>query len=416
MDKRPIGVFDSGVGGITVVRHIHNLLPKESVVYLGDSANLPYGTKTPQQICEFTRENIRQLESYNVKYIIAACGTVSALFPWSESSKLSVPYTGIILPAARKVCSTTKTKEIALIGTEASVKSGAYQKEISKLMPDMKIHSIPCQDFVKLVESRKTSPKDRSVRTVAESYLKPLLGTNTDTLILGCTHFPFLKKVIQDIVGSSVTLVDPGEEAVNSVSAYLEKNKMQSENKKEDIFLTSGDAQEFSQKLSFYLGKSAPQRVKQIKKNSPSHDFKPVWIQIKSRFSAPGSEMNMAEETEFSAEGKLKEEDKTLYLSYSILLEGGKTSHTSMTIYSKMDKILIRTRGYQEYDLTLNKKETSVGIIKEGQMETHLDTFLKNIEGDLTKDGGNLLLKYDLLCGEMLLTHNEIEMTVKKKG
>lgn len=416
MDKRPIGVFDSGIGGITVVRHIHKMLPKESVVYFGDSANLPYGTKTPQQICNFARENIRQLESYNVKYIIAACGTVSAIFPRSESSKLSVPYTGIILPAVKKACSVTKTKEIALIGTEASVKSGAYQKEISKLMPEIKIHSIPCQDFVELVENGKTSPKDKSVRAVAEDYLKPLLNTNTDTLILGCTHFPFLRDVIQDIVSSSVMLVDPCEEAVNYLSAYLEENDMQSESKEEDIFLTSGDVKEFSRKLIFCFGKNAPKTVKQTKKISSANHSEQVWIQIKSRFSSPGSEINMAEEMEFSAEGKLKEEDKTLYLSYSILLEGGKTSHTSMTVSPKMNKIIIRTRGYQDYDLTLTKKETSVGIIKEGQMETHLDTLLKNVEGDLTKDGGNLLLKYDLLCGEMLLTHNEIEMTVKKKG
>jgi glutamate racemase len=214
-----IGVFDSGVGGLTVVSALRRRLPGESILYLGDTARLPYGSKSPETVTRYTRRNIEFLTERGVKAVVIACNTASALaLPHLEPH---VPTWGVIEPGARKAAAVSRGR-VGVIATEATVRSDAYPRALRALRPDLEILSQPCPLFVPLVEEGWHD--DPVTEQVAERYLRPLLDANIDTLVLGCTHYPLLKPVLHRVAGPEVTLVDSAEVVAEMVAEGIDAN------------------------------------------------------------------------------------------------------------------------------------------------------------------------------------------------
>ena len=225
MKNRPIGIFDSGLGGLTVMKEIVKALPNEDIVYFGDTGRVPYGTRSHDTIKKYAAEDAKFLLSHNVKAIIAACGTVSAVAA-DTADILPVPFFEMITPAAHAAVSATKTKKIGIIGTPATVKSGEHKRKILSLLPEAEIFAVPCPLFVPLVEEGLTSKDNIIVLETVKKYLLPLKDKGIDTLILGCTHYPLLAEVIETVMGDGVTLINPGEELSRNLKAYLEKEAL----------------------------------------------------------------------------------------------------------------------------------------------------------------------------------------------
>lgn len=224
MDNRPIGVFDSGVGGLTVVKQVIKELPNEQIIYFGDTARVPYGNKSKEVVTKFSRQDIRFLLTQNVKAIIIACNTVSSNSMDILKNEFDIPLFGVVIPGVNEALKTTKNKKIGIIGTEATVRSGAYKKLILDKDKDITVYSKPCPLFVPLVEEGWTY-NDVS-KITAEKYLKELVEKDIDSIVLGCTHYPLLKQCIGEAIGEKIKLVDPAHATAILVKEYLEKNGM----------------------------------------------------------------------------------------------------------------------------------------------------------------------------------------------
>lgn len=226
MDNRKIGVFDSGLGGLTVVREMKKLMPEESVVYFGDIARLPYGSKSKETITEFSHQIMRFLLKHDVKAVIIACGTASANALEDLLETYDLPITGVVEPGAREAARTTKNGRIGITGTEATIRSGAYDRLLKGLNPQTEVFSKACPLFVPLVEEGWF--KDDITRSVVQRYLAELKEQQVDTLVLGCTHYPLLKRLIGEEIGEEVILVNPSSSVVKEMKEYLRENDMQS--------------------------------------------------------------------------------------------------------------------------------------------------------------------------------------------
>ena len=221
MDKTnaAIGVFDSGVGGLTVLRRIMALLPNESVHYLGDTARVPYGTKSRDTVIRYAQGCARLLMEQDIKMLVVACNTASAFAVEALQARLDIPVVGVVEPGARAAATQTKSGRIGVISTASTLQSGAYPDAIQRVLPDATVHSYACPLFVPLAEEGWTTGD--VPRQVATQYLAPLQEAGIDTLVLGCTHYPLLQDVITQVMGSTVTLVDSAAETAQAVQSIL---------------------------------------------------------------------------------------------------------------------------------------------------------------------------------------------------
>lgn len=221
-DSRSIGIFDSGVGGLTVVSQIQKMLPKEDLVYFGDTARVPYGTKSKETVTKFSVENVEFLMEHNVKLVVVACNTASSLSLNFLKRCFRVPIIGVIESGAKGAVASTRNNRIGVIGTQGTISSSAYEKAVKKINPKIILFSQGCPLFVPLVEEGWL---DKGVtREVASIYLSPLKRKRIDTLILGCTHYPLLKDVIGRILGKAVLLIDSAKEVAKEVKEVLDAN------------------------------------------------------------------------------------------------------------------------------------------------------------------------------------------------
>ncbi len=215
-----IGVFDSGLGGLSVVRHLRQLLPREDLVYFGDTARVPYGTKTRPTVVQFALETAGFLLQFNPKLIVAACNTASALALDVLARELPVPVIGVVEPGARAAVRLAQGRPIAVIGTEATIASQAYLKAIRKLAPDQPVIARACPLLVPLVEEGRDSD-DPIVRLAVQTYLEPLRAEAPGAIVLGCTHYPLLRQAIAAVLGPSIHIVDSGRETSLAVQRHL---------------------------------------------------------------------------------------------------------------------------------------------------------------------------------------------------
>jgi glutamate racemase len=213
----PIGVFDSGIGGLTVVAALRRRLPGESIVYLGDTARLPYGSKSAETVTSYTRKNVAFLLDKGVKAVVVACNTASALA--LSNLTAPVPVWGVIEPGARRAAAATFGRRVGVIATESTVRSDAYARALRRIDPGLRVNSRACPLFVPLVEEGWHD--DPVTEQVAQRYLAPLLADGIDTLVLGCTHYPLLRPLLQRVAGSEVTLVDSAASTADEVARDL---------------------------------------------------------------------------------------------------------------------------------------------------------------------------------------------------
>lgn len=265
MDNRPIGIFDSGLGGLTAVKEILNILPAENIVYFGDTGRVPYGTRSRETIMKYAKQDIAFLQSKNVKMIVAACGTVSSV-AGHIGDALSLPFTGVLKPTALAACLATKNKRIGVIGTTATIYSGSYKKAIHEINPDIEVFSRDCPLFVPLVENGFTSPDSDIVLSIVSHYLQPFMDANIDTLILGCTHYPILYHAIKKVMGKGVFLVDSGKETAVHAAELLEEQGLLSDHKQKGTcaFYVSDSTEGFTESANIFLQQNVEQTVEFI--------------------------------------------------------------------------------------------------------------------------------------------------------
>lgn len=219
MSEQAIGVFDSGVGGLTVLHELRRLLPGENLVYLGDTARVPYGTKSPETVCSYAVQAAEFLLGEQVKMIVVACNTASSFALDHLQQMLSIPVVGVILPGARRAARLSRGKVVGVIGTHGTVSSEAYPRALRALVPEITVASAPCPLFVPLAEEGWA--EHPVAHLVAQEYLAPLLEKQIDTLVLGCTHYPLLKPTLRAVLPPSVALVDSAEETALEVKMRL---------------------------------------------------------------------------------------------------------------------------------------------------------------------------------------------------
>ncbi len=266
MDTRPIGVFDSGMGGLTAVRQMIRLLPGEDIVYFGDTGRVPYGGRSAETIVRYARQDVAFLRSFDLKAIVIACGTVSTTALSVLRSENSIPVLGVVEPAAKAAVAASRGGNIGVIGTKATIRSGAYEAAIRALLPEAKLVAKACPLLVPLVEDGRVRRGDAVTERVVEEYLSSVKAAGVDTLVLGCTHYPLLRDVIGDYMGADVTLIDTGEEAARAVAALLEAQGQLNDvsRKGERHYYASDSAEDFAATAALFLGKDISDRVERV--------------------------------------------------------------------------------------------------------------------------------------------------------
>lgn len=257
MDTRPIGVFDSGIGGLTVVKEIMEFLPNENIVYFGDTARVPYGTKSAETVTRYAFQNTRFLLTKDVKAIVVACNTASAVSLDILQESFDIPIIGVIKPGASAAVKETVNKKIGIIGTEGTVNSRAYERAIKKLLPEAEIFAYPCPLFVPIVEEGWANTKVSYM--VAEEYLKPLKDSNIDSLVMGCTHYPLLTKVVDDVLEHKVKLINPARETALELKNILIEKGIE-------------NSQETVAQYEYYVSDN-PDKFKKVGGNFLEHDI-----------------------------------------------------------------------------------------------------------------------------------------------
>lgn len=254
MKNDAIGVFDSGMGGLTAVQELNRILPHENIIYFGDTARIPYGSRSKETILRYAKEDVAFLRQHPVKMIIAACGTVSSVVG-EHPIVTDMPFTGVIFPAIEAACAATKKKRIGVIGTPATIRSGSYIRAIANTHPDVMVIPQACPLFVHLVENGYTDFHNPVTRLVAEEYLAPVRQENVDVLVLGCTHYPVIADLIGDIMGSDVTLISAGAEAAKYAKKCLTEQNLLSDRteKGRNTYYVSDSTEMFEENARYFL-------------------------------------------------------------------------------------------------------------------------------------------------------------------
>jgi glutamate racemase len=271
LDDRPIGVFDSGLGGLTTVRELCRLLPEEDIVYFGDTGRVPYGSRSRETIVKYARQDVAFLRTFDLKTIVIACGTVSTTALDVLAAENPIPVLGVVAPAARAAARATRSGSIGLIGTQASIRSGAYERLIRAENPAARVLAQPCQDGkltaeqVRQVVEDHFRPGDVVIETVAAEYLAPLKEAGVDTLVLGCTHYPLLEKVIGAYMGPEVRLINSGAEGARAAADCLrERDALAGPGRGSCRCFVSDRQEDFSRLASTFLGWDVAQAVEQV--------------------------------------------------------------------------------------------------------------------------------------------------------
>jgi glutamate racemase len=254
--SRPIGVFDSGIGGLTVVRELTRLLPNERIIYFGDTARVPYGNKSKETIIHYSLQISYFLLKKKIKMLVVACNSASSVSLPTLKKHFHIPVIGVIDPGARSAVQSSNNKNIGVIGTLGTVKSNSYKKALKKISPRVKVFQQPCSLFVPLAEDGWNRTK--IAQDISDEYLKNLSGKRIDTLILGCTHYPLLKGVIQSSIGKNVALIDSGIETAKEVKKILEKrgllNPFKPSGRNHSVFFVSDFPHKFEEVSRRFLG------------------------------------------------------------------------------------------------------------------------------------------------------------------
>ena len=266
MDKRPIGVFDSGLGGLTAVRSLKKILPEEDLIYFGDTSRVPYGGRSRETILKYARQDVRFLRSFDLKAILIACGTVSTTSLETLKAENDLPMVGVVEPTCAQATAVTKNKRVGMIATQASVRAGTYKKTLAELDPDIQVFAKACPLFVPLVENGRFHRGDMVIETIAREYLDPMRETGIDTLILGCTHYPLLTEIIAGVMGPGVELVSAGEESAFELKRMLKAQGLRNDEARQGdtTYYVSDRVESFEETASWFLQEDLHHGANQI--------------------------------------------------------------------------------------------------------------------------------------------------------
>lgn len=261
-----IGVFDSGLGGLTAVKELKKLLPNEDIIYFGDTARLPYGSRGKETILDYIRSDINFMRSMNVNSIIIACGTASSIITSDIKEESKTPIFTVIYPTCVSAVKTSKTKRIGVIATSATIKSGKYESQIKNICPEAEVFSKECPLFVPLVENGYIEKNNQITTLVAQDYLSYFNDKNIDVLILGCTHYPVISELISNIMGSDISLIDSGKETAIYANKILQENNILDQNNTSGniSYYVSDSVDNFKNIASIFLGEEIKSNVKKI--------------------------------------------------------------------------------------------------------------------------------------------------------
>ena len=256
-----IGVFDSGLGGLTAVRVLKSILPNEKIIYFGDTGRVPYGTRSPEIITKYALDDMNFLSGFGIKAVLVACGTVSSVALESLRSSFDIPIIGVVESSAKKACSVSSDKRIALLATPATVKNAAHEKYISKNYCGYSVMGVGCPMFVPLVENGYIDGNCKVTQLIADEYISKLSEFSPDCIILGCTHYPIISDIISEsakrVLGKDVCIVDSGAEAALEIKAFLEKENLLSDSKNGSVeYYVSDEVHGFKEAASLFLGES----------------------------------------------------------------------------------------------------------------------------------------------------------------
>ncbi len=266
MDPRPIGVFDSGLGGLTAVRELARLMPEEDLVYFGDTGRVPYGSRSRDILIKYARQDVAFLRSFRPKAIVVACGTVSTTALEVLQQENDIPIFGVVEPAAHAAAGQTSNGRVGLIGTNATIRSRAYERALAHLSPHTQMTARACPLLVPLVENGRFQMGDQVAEQIVAEYLAPIRAKGVDTLILGCTHYPLLRDVVGHYMGHGVTLVDVGAQCARWVAGQLERDGLRAPSGKEGShrYFVSDSTEDFAALASIFLEEDVSAGVEQI--------------------------------------------------------------------------------------------------------------------------------------------------------
>ena len=254
-NNQPIGVFDSGMGGLTAVKAIKSLLPNEDIIYLADTIRMPYGDKPTSSIIKYAEQNIKFLRSCGVKTILAACGTISSYLELINSGKSVL---GVIYPSCLAAVNKTRNGKIGILATKAAIQSNSYANCLSELHKEIKCYQQACPKLAPLIEHGRISAQENDLITALHTYISPLIKENVDTIILGCTHYAIIEPVIRNIFGDKLILINSGEELANTLKKVIESQGLMNDNLSANSNLkiyVSGDENQFLNNAQVFLGK-----------------------------------------------------------------------------------------------------------------------------------------------------------------
>lgn len=261
MNNKSIAVFDSGLGGLTAVRVLRQLLPDENIIYFGDTGRMPYGGRSREQIREISRQNIAFAESFNVKAILAACGTISSNAP-DILAQNETKAVGVLIPGATELAETGKSR-LGVIATKTSIESGSFGREIKKLAPEAEVTELACPEFVPMIESGHYTADDDMVKDVVARSLKPVKDAGVQALLLGCTHYGIIADAIRDYLGEDVILIGAADASARALKAYIEENGLLGGEGTEQYY-TSGSTEDFIALAPIMLGYELKSQVQYV--------------------------------------------------------------------------------------------------------------------------------------------------------
>lgn len=262
MDTRPIGIFDSGLGGLTAVLALRELLPDENIIYFGDTARMPYGTKSVKELRQMALQDMQLLSDSGAKAIIAACGTVSSTAA-DVLASFHLPVFNVVDASVRAMVAMEGSGPLGVIATSASIQSGVFKRRITQLAPEKRVIALPCQPFVELIESGHSDPDDPAVQSCVAECLEPLRQQGVSALLLGCTHFGYLSEAIKNYLGEQVRLVEASRCAARSMAEYLRARAMTGGTGRTSYY-TSGSAEEFARRASVLMGRNVSALVSAV--------------------------------------------------------------------------------------------------------------------------------------------------------
>ncbi|MGI6013301.1 MAG: glutamate racemase [Oscillospiraceae bacterium] len=266
MDNRAIGIFDSGLGGLTAAEVVAKELPNETIIYFGDTGRMPYGGKSRGELLKMARQNIEFLSQFDVKLVLSACGTISSTVLPVVAEQVSIPVIGVLNPTIEEAVAATRNKRIGIIATQATIDSDAFGRGVRARLPEAQVTSVACPKLVPLIETGHTESTDPELWAALTEYLTIIQKADVDTLILGCTHYPLLWESISSWLGRDVTLISSGAAAAHALRAYLYTHALLAEENRQGngLYYTSGSAKAFATAASILFDRELPGEVREI--------------------------------------------------------------------------------------------------------------------------------------------------------